>query len=102
VDAALPNAGPSPIRISFSYLPDWAETGMWQTNNWNASMKDVKLGLLACYWYGTIDSTTPNGRLTDGPVMRIDMDGSVYRLASRKNKTELTADDLFVRRTSQR
>lgn len=100
IDPALVDlAERSPVRISFSYFPDWVNANKASVKNWPDALKDVRQGILACYWYGKIDDQHPDGRLTDGPVIRINMDGSVYRLPTRSNKTELTAEDLFSRRS---
>src|SRR5580658_7219578 len=63
----LPNR--SPVRISFSYLPDWVNADKASVKNWSDALKDVRMGILACYWYGKIDDKSPEGRLTDGPVI---------------------------------
>ena len=89
----------SPIRVSFSYLPLWSTAGLVSAESLRGMEKNVQSGLLASYWYGSIDSTNPDGRGCTGPVVRINMDGSVYTLPKRTNPTALTADDLFEIRT---
>jgi hypothetical protein len=97
-DPAFPNLGKSPVRISFTYLPTWVREGKVKVKNWQKDLDNVKVGILACYWYGQIDRTNPDGRLCDGPVVRINMDGSAYTLTHRQNTQTLTAEDLFFRR----
>jgi hypothetical protein len=99
IDPAFPDTkAKSPVRISFTYLPIWAKAGKAKVKDWHSEVLDVRKGILACYWYGRIDKSNPDGRLCDGPVLRVNMDGSVYRLAHRSNSEELTADDMFFRR----
>jgi hypothetical protein len=94
-DPAFPDkAPPSPVRISFTYLPMWTRYGGVKVNDWRQEMNLPQIGVLASYWYGEIDRSDPDGRSCSGPVVRIDMDGAA-RTVQRRNKSELTASDLF-------
>jgi len=63
IDPAFPNApARSPIRISFSYLPYWAESKRMDVESWESAQKNLKLGILASYWYGSVDFDHPDGR----------------------------------------
>ncbi len=99
MDPALPNSAKrSPVRISFTYLPQWAKAGKFEVKDWTAELQDVQVGIMASYWFGDIDTSHPDGRGCTGPVVRINMDGSVFRLPQRKNPQTLTVEDLFLRR----
>jgi hypothetical protein len=99
IDPACPHVkGETPIRISFSYMPIWARLGGVKVKSWQKEDAGVKAGILASWWYGSIDNQNLDGRNCTGPVVRINMDGSVYRLDHRSDSSSLTADDLFFRR----
>lgn len=99
LDPACPNVkAVSPVRISFSYLPMWVRYGGVKIRNWHTEELDVRAGLLASWWYGKIDDSNEDGRNCTGPVLRLNMDGSVFHLDHRSDPTALTAQDLFFRR----
>jgi len=100
IDPAFPNSTVrSPVRISFSYSPIWAESKKFDLGPWEQAQRNLRLGILASYWYGAIDSEHSDGRDTTGPVLRINMDGSVYRLNQRSDPHRLTPQDLFLLRS---
>ena len=95
----------SPFRISYAFL---GSIESWSTTPevWQAARAQSTMGILACTWYGTVISTSlPHddylelGPLIDGPILRINMDGSFYRLAKRRYpRTWGSIDDLFLGR----
>jgi len=97
-DPALLNSGASSVRVSFSYLPQWVLNQRWEPKNWASTLVDPKVGLLADYWFGSIDRFNPDGRDCTGPVVRMNTDGSIFTLQKRRSSGRLTAEDLFLNR----
>ncbi len=85
IDPEIPStARRSPIRVSFSYLPDFVTEGKVKVQNWKAALMDPRIGILTCGWHGTVTPTgEPFVARLFGPVLRINMNGSLYRLKDR-------------------
>jgi prepilin-type N-terminal cleavage/methylation domain-containing protein len=100
-----------PHKISFGYLRQFTpydeDDALWTDMRQNAIV-----GIIASPWLGHPDRTFTSplqcgdsvlavaGPTMNGPIQRIQMDGSLYRLPARKNKTAFGAgvDDLFFNR----
>jgi prepilin-type N-terminal cleavage/methylation domain-containing protein len=100
----------SPFRISYGYLktyPPYDESErMWQEKR-----NDPQVGLIASPWNGRIVRefrgdfacgeiiNTVSGPLFDGPILRINMDGSLFRWPSNRHKDMMgNIDDFFFYR----
>jgi hypothetical protein len=85
LDPELPKSEErSPIRISFSYLPDFVRAGKTKIPNWRAALTNPRIGILSSGWQGSVTATgDPFVAELFGPVLRINMDGSLFRLKDR-------------------
>lgn len=101
VEPMLPSYPPrSPIRISYAYLPNFVEAGQTKLASWAQTLTDPKAGLLACGWHGDVRPTgKPFEALIDGPVLRVNTDGSAFTLPHRRHPDRMgDAGDLFFNR----
>ena len=76
-----------PFPVSWSYRWHWPEAG-------RGGAFDVRQGLLASWWTGSIDAASSNGVGCTGPVLRIDGSGALVH-AARKSPNALVFADLF-------
>lgn len=99
VDPSLVSSGRAPLRIGFSYLPVFVHAGKAKVENWWQTKTDPRIGLIACFYYGNIHpGADPFTASVDGPVVRVNMDGSVTTIPHREKADVIDAQDLFFRR----
>ncbi|BBO24510.1 MAG: hypothetical protein AMXMBFR19_10680 [Chthonomonadaceae bacterium] len=103
----------SPFKISFAYLrtfPPYNE----DVSTWKPKRADAKVGMLASPYSGDVGShgardaylcgdlgKEPSGSIgpvMEGPILRINMDGSFFRLPKNRNPMIGNPDDLFFNR----
>jgi prepilin-type N-terminal cleavage/methylation domain-containing protein len=92
-------------RISYVYLRSYPPYD-YDLRQWQTLRSQPEVGMLACPWHGKkLPSMFTNGAYddfgppVDGPVLRICMDGSFFRLAKRREPTALgSVDDMFYNR----
>jgi len=98
-DPGLENGERSPVRISFSYLWDFRRAGKIKTKPWAELQFDTTTGILADEWLGSVQPGKPFEAQVSGQVIRINMDGSVFRLKDRGGPKPLgDPQDLFIKR----
>lgn len=90
-------ASKSPIRISYSYVMNFVQAGAARLPAWAQVRTDPKQGVLACSWYGHIQAEGNFKATSDGPILRVNSDGSVFRLEHR-TEAQPGFEDLFRRR----
>jgi hypothetical protein len=85
IDGELPKSKEqSPTRLSFAYLPDFVNAGKAKIQNWQTTLMDPRIGILSCGWHGSVNSgSEPFEAQLFGPVLRINTNGSLFRLKSR-------------------
>lgn len=89
LDPAVPTLKLRSIsRVSWTYRWHWPNPGDPGTVR-----LDPRNSVLASWWTGSIDATSPDGHGCTGPAMRIQVDGSLVT-TPRKDKN-LTFRDLF-------
>src|SRR5205814_2160489 len=90
----------SPIRLSYAYLPDFIRNHQPGAPSWASARMDDTTGLIACGWHGKVEpSSRPFVAQLSGLVLRIDMDGALFRLPNRGGDGEMgNASALFVKR----
>ena len=93
----------SEFRISYAYLGTYPpfDEGL---DDWREKRQNPEIGLIATPWAGAAGPTFPGfevamGPLMDGPILRINMDGSFYRLPQNHCKDVMgSLYDLFYYR----
>jgi hypothetical protein len=101
MDPELPDVPEkSPVRISFSYLMDYMRNDRTSAANWAAIQTDPRIGMLTDGWHGTVSETNePFTARLHGPVLRINMNGSFFRVPERNADGAMgNADSLFFKR----
>lgn len=87
VDPELPGLPEkSPVRISFSYLNNFIRTRIEPNTSWQAERLNSLTGVLSSGWSGQVDLTVePFTARLYGPVLRINMDGALFRAPNRRS-----------------
>jgi hypothetical protein len=101
IEPMLPQFAPrSPIRISYAYLGNYVRAGEAKIGDWGSTLLDPRIGVLASGWHGTVGRTgQPFEARIDGAVLRVNTDGSVFRLDKRRAPKKMgDPEDLFFRR----
>lgn len=101
----------SPFRLSYAYLKNFPEPYDVNVQDFASARGNPLVGLFASPWSGeptpTLDWTSscgdnvPNqtGPRMEGPILRIDMDGSFFRLPRNRNIGAIgSPQDLFIYR----
>jgi prepilin-type N-terminal cleavage/methylation domain-containing protein len=101
----------SAVKLSYAYLrtfPPYDESEV----KWRAAREDSKVGLIASPWSGSVvrrmsdrisgcgeSDASILGAQMDGPILRINMDGSFFRLPSNRAKGTMGSPfDFFINR----
>lgn len=89
-------------RVSYAFLRSYPGY-YYLEDQWDEARQQDKLGMIASQWHGAAlaGPTSPefaeHGVPFDGPVLRITMGGSLYRLAKRKYpEVRGSINDLFL------
>jgi len=101
LEPMLPKNGESiPIRISFAYMNNFVRAGVIPKPNWSEVLTNPKIGILACAWQGKVTpSFQPFVARVDGPILRVNSDGSAFRLPERRHPDRMgDPSDLFFNR----
>jgi hypothetical protein len=89
----------SPQRISYSYLWSFPESVKRAGRHGFSVQKDPLMGILANEWAGEAKATGDFNAEVSGPVLRIALDGSLYKTSDRGGPKPLgNYEDLFFRR----
>lgn len=95
----------SPFRISYGYLKVYPPFDQ-NLYKWREKRDDSQVGMLACPWHGDSQQSHYRkgafddfGPPMDGPILRINMDGSFFLLPSNRDKLAVgSVRDLFYNR----
>lgn len=91
------------FRISYAYVRSFPSFDR-DEEQWRKIVEDSSVGILASAWHGKqlhqqllVDGET--GYSIEGPILRVNMDGSFFRLGKRRNSmAAASTSDLFFNR----
>ena len=86
-------------RVSFAYLPNFVRAGQAKVISWQEYLMDPRGGLISSIWQGRITLTgTPFRAVVQGPILRVNTDGSVTTIPESNQDVFGNPSALFFKR----